>query len=63
MRIIPPCFCPDSTSSTVPFDFQFGTSLGPSIIASLGNPFDGLTSKSPFATNPVKLNNENLILL
>jgi len=63
MRIVPPCFYPDYISSIGPFDFFFGTSLGPYIIASLGNPFDGLTSKSPFATNHVKLNNENLIIV
>lgn len=43
--------------------YVFGTSLGPYIIASLGNPFDGLTLISPFATNPVKLNIEILIIV
>jgi hypothetical protein len=55
MRIIPPCFCPASTSSTVPFDFQLGISVvppPPTAMASLGNPFDGAVSKSPFATRP-----------
>ena len=53
MRIIPPCFCPASTSSTVPFVFQLGIPVAvPSAGVMLGKPFDGGVSKSPFATRP-----------
>ncbi|WRX25870.1 hypothetical protein QQP08_018357 [Theobroma cacao] len=55
MRSIPPpTFSPDDTSSTMPLVFQLGISVGPSDIASLGKPFDGAVSKSPFATSPTK---------
>ena len=53
MRIIAPCFCPEDTSSTVPFVFHPGISVGPSTRASsLGKPVIGGVSKSPFVTNP-----------
>lgn len=61
MRIIPPCFCPDSTSSTVPFDFQLGIVVGPSTMASSGNPPDGVVSKSPFGSGPVSDQNSNTL--
>lgn len=52
MRIIRPCCWPDSTSSTVPLDFQPGIKVGPPTTPSVGKPFDGDVSKSPLISNP-----------
>lgn len=52
MSSIPPCFCPDITSSTVPLMFQSGMDVVTSPMPVSGNPLGGAFSKSPLLTKP-----------